>query len=58
MYFRAGAKYRIYSLSPYNILGLLGDMGGLLDIVFILGAIITLVFVKDAYESSLLSETY
>ena len=58
IYFRAGSKYRIYSLGPYNILDLLGDMGGLLDIVFILGAVITFFFVKDAFESSLLSETY
>ena len=41
VYFRVASKRRIYSMDPYKILDLLGDMGGLLDIVTAFGILIT-----------------
>ena len=41
VFFRVASKRRAYSLNPYNILDLLGDMGGLLDIVMAFGMLLT-----------------
>ena len=41
IYFRASSKRRVYSLEPYNIIELLGDMGGLLDIAYAFGILCT-----------------
>ena len=57
-YFRSASHNRIYSLDPYKILDLLGDMGGLLDIVLVVGVILTVSFVKQAFLSSLLHAAY
>ena len=58
IYFRAASKRRVYSLDPYKILDLLGDMGGLLDIVLAFGVLVTLKVVKRAFDRSLLSDAY
>ena len=58
VYFRVASKRRIYSLDPYKILDLLGDMGGLLDILHVFGILLTLSIVKEAFNRSLLSEAY
>ena len=52
------SKRRIYSLDPYKILDLLGDMGGLLDIIHAFGILLTVSIVKEAFNRSLLSEAY
>ena len=57
-YLRAASKKRVYSLDPYKILDLLGDMGGLLDIVLAFGVLVTLNVVKRAFDRSLLSDAY
>ena len=36
----------------------LGDMGGLLDIIFITGMILTTVIIKREFESALVREAY
>ena len=33
VYFRSSSKMRVYSLEPYKVLDLMGDMGGLLEIL-------------------------
>ena len=53
-----GSKHRVYSLDPYKILDLLGDMGGLLEIGLAVGLLLTFSFVKNSYERSILSDTY
>ena len=58
MYFKAASKKRMYSMEPYKILTLLGDMGGLLDIIMAFGVLITISFVKRAFARSLLSDAY
>ena len=58
IYFRAATKKRFYSLEPYKILDLLGDMGGLLDIVMALGVLVTMNVVRKVFNRSLLSDAY
>ena len=58
IYFRMGSMQRVYSNSPYSLLSLLGDLGGIFEIMMISGMTITLWVVVDAYESSLLNHTY
>ena len=58
VYFRAASKRNLYSLDPYKILDLLGDLGGLLDFVRVVGWILTASVVKKAFDISLLSDTY
>ena len=48
----------VYSLDPYKILDLLGDLGGLLDLVQAIGWILTASVVKKAFDISLLSDAY
>ena len=45
-------------MDPYKILDLLGDMGGLLDIMNAFGVLLTLSVVRDAFNRSLLRDTY
>ena len=58
VYFRVASKRRIYSLDPYKILDLLGDMGGLLDIINAFGVLVTVSVVKEAFNRSLLGDAY
>lgn len=58
IYFRVASKKRVYSLEPYKILDLLGDLGGLLDIMFAFGTILTMWVAKRAFDRSLLSDAY
>ena len=58
LYLRTASKRRIYSLDPYKILDLLGDMGGLLDIINAFGVLFTASIVKEAFNRSLLSDAY
>ena len=51
-------NYRIYSLDPYKILDLVGDLGGLLEIGLAVGLLMTFSFVKDSYERSIMGDTY
>ena len=45
IYFRVGSKKHVYSLEPYKVLDLLGDLGGLLDIMLAFGTVLTFVSV-------------
>ena len=58
MYFRTAPTKRVYSKDPYKVLNLLGDMGGLLDIIFAFGVLITIGYVKRAFARSLLGDAY
>ena len=48
----------MYSLDPYKILDLLGDLGGLLELGKVFGMIFTASIVKKTFDISLLSDTY
>ena len=58
VYFRVASKTQMYSLDPYKILDLLGDLGGLLELFKAFGMIFTASIVKKAFDISLLSDTY
>ena len=58
IFFRTASKRGVYSSEPYKILSLLGDMGGLLDILFAFGVLITAGYVKRAFSRSLLGDAY
>ena len=58
VYFRVASKKNLYSLDPYKILDLLGDLGGLLEYVRAFGMILTASMVKKAFDISLLRDTY
>ena len=58
MYFRTAPTKRVYSKDPYKVLNLLGDMGGLLDIIMAFGVLITIGYVKRAFARSLLGDAY
>lgn len=58
MYFRTAPTKRVYSKDPYKVLNLLGDMGGLLDIIMAFGVLITISYVKRAFARSLLGDAY
>ena len=58
VYFRAASTRRVYSMEPYKILTLLGDLGGLLDIIMAFGVVITISYVKRAFSRSLLGDAY
>ena len=58
IYFRLASKARSHRIDPYNIVDLLGDMGGLLDIVMAFGAILTAREVRRAFDRSLLRDAY
>ena len=45
IYFRVDSKKRVYSLDPYKILDLLGDLGGLMDIMIAFGTVLTFISV-------------
>ena len=49
IYFRVASKKRAYSLEIYKFLTLLGDLGGILDIIMALGSLITISFVYEAF---------
>ena len=56
--FRAASKRRVYELDQYKVLSLLGDLGGLLDIVMAIGVLITIGYVKRQFSRSLLGDAY
>ena len=49
---------RIYKRVIQSMIEYLGDMGGLLDIIFITGTILTALIVKREFESALVREAY
>ena len=58
IYLRAGAKYRIYEKSVVTILEFFGDIGGVLEIVGVVGFLFTFVFVNRAMNSEMVKEVY
>ena len=58
VYFRSNSKMRVYSLEPYKVLDLMGDMGGLLEIGLACGLLLTFFYVKEAFERSIMGDTY
>ena len=58
VFFRAASKRRVYETDQYKVLSLLGDLGGLLDILMAIGVLITIGYVKRQFSRSLLGDAY
>ena len=58
IYIRADMTERLYKREEYDILSYFGDIGGLLDIVFILGFALTSFFVSRQLHAALVNRTY
>ena len=55
VYIRAGSQMNFYKREGYDLLTYLGDLGGLFDIVFILGSIITSFLTTKLFTATLIS---
>ncbi len=51
-------KKHIYSLDPYKILSLLGDIGGFLELVRAVGYALTFYFVQHSFFKDVMSSAY
>ena len=58
IYFRADHKNHFYSLEPYKISDLLGDLGGYQEIIFAVGVVLTVLIVENKFESDLMKDAY
>ena len=58
IYFRAESAKRVYQRQGYDILAYLGDLGGLLDFLFVVGKVITSIFTSKLFIAALISEAY
>ena len=58
VYFRADSSARLYRRSTYSLLEYLGDLGGLIDIIFILGSLIIAALIERQFNAALVGETY
>ena len=48
MYFRASSSTRVYSRRSYTVTMYLGDLGGLIDIIWAVGTLISAFFTINA----------
>ena len=58
IFFRADNERRLYKREGYDILTYLGDLGGLLDFVLLLGWLVTTVFAGKLFEAALIGASY
>ena len=58
IYFNAGDQKKFYKREKYDILSYLGDLGGIFDILFILGSGATTFFSSRLFLASLISKAY
>ena len=58
IYFRAENARRGYQRQGYDILAYLGDLGGLLDVLLVVGKVMTTIFTSKLFIAALISEAY
>ena len=58
MYFRMGTRKRVYGQDPYKVLDLFGDIGGILELLIILGLCLTESYVKHSFQRSIIKNSY
>ena len=58
MYLRVSSLQRIYARSSYTMMAYLGDLGGLIDIIWITGALITTILTKNLFEAAMIKNSY
>ena len=58
IYFRADAERRIYKREEYDMLTFLGDLGGLIDVVLLVGWSLTSLFASRLFQAALITQAY
>ena len=58
IYFRQDDRQMLYKREEYDMLTYLGDLGGLLDIVLLLGVAITSIFVSRLFQAAIVKQAY
>ena len=58
IYFRADQSKRLFKRESYDILTYLGDLGGLMDVLLMLGKISTSIFATKLLSAALISKLY
>ena len=57
-YFRADSEKHFYQREIYDVLSYLGDLGGLFDILFIIGISLTSFFFSKLFLAALIGQAY
>ena len=55
---RAEHKFRIYKREVHSILDFLGDIGGIIEIVGVIGFVTTISFVSRSMNAEVIKEAY
>ena len=58
IFLRAHNEHRIYKKEGYDILSLFGDLGGLYEIIYFSGWLLTGIFASRLYRASIINEAY
>ena len=58
MYFRAGSNQRTYARRSQTMIAYLGDLGGLIDIIWLIGALLTATMTKDVLAAAMINNSY
>ena len=58
IFFRADNERRLYKREGYDVLTYLGDLGGLLDVVLVLGFLFTSFFASRLFKAALIGQVY
>ena len=58
IFFRAEALKMLYARNDYELLQYLGDLGGIIDFVLLLGMATSHIFVKRLFQAALVNRVY
>ena len=58
IFFRADNAHSVYKRVGYDVLTYLGDLGGMIDIVVVIGALFTGLFASRLFRAALISQAY
>ena len=58
MFLRSYNEQRYYKREGYTALDYMGDLGGLLDVLMVLGSIATSIFASKLFSAELISHNY
>ena len=54
IFIRSDNEQRLYKREGYSALDYLGDLGGLLDVLLIMGGLFTAIFAKKLFKAALI----
>ena len=58
LYFRAAAEKRLYVQEKYDLLSYLGDLGGLFDILYMIGLALTSFYSSKLFIAAIINQAY